>query len=201
MSGCATPLRRECALLCNERASVPGRFRAIEAPPPPSDRARGCGRGRGVNSSRQSIAGNPHTNSAPQFVGVAGKLDWLEYFGELAMSNVVGLRGCEPYVKEPVESVVAKIEELLELARSGEIIGIQCVAMLSGCACRPLSGWRDQLRRGWDAVLRCARRYPAHQREREVMSTDRRRYGFVRPACWLRRAHWFVRQRQWSVFE
>lgn len=45
------------------------------------------------------------------------------------MSNVVGLRGCAPCVKEPNADVVAKCEELLELARSGEITGIQCVTI------------------------------------------------------------------------
>jgi len=44
-------------------------------------------------------------------------------------NNVVGLRGCEPFVKEPVASVVAQLEALLELARAGEVIGIQCVTV------------------------------------------------------------------------
>ena len=55
------------------------------------------------------------------------------------MSNVVGLRGCAPCVKEAVPEVVAKIEELLELARSGEVTGIQCVTVgpdaLAGLLC------------------------------------------------------------------
>lgn len=45
------------------------------------------------------------------------------------MNNVVGLRGCAPCVKEPDADVVAKCEELLELARAGEITGIQCVTV------------------------------------------------------------------------
>jgi hypothetical protein len=45
------------------------------------------------------------------------------------MSNVVGLRGCAPCVKEPNADVVAKCEELLALALAGEITGIQCVTV------------------------------------------------------------------------
>jgi hypothetical protein len=40
MSAVPSPLRREYALLCNERASVPARFHTIEAPPAPSAWAR-----------------------------------------------------------------------------------------------------------------------------------------------------------------
>lgn len=45
------------------------------------------------------------------------------------MSNVVGLRGCAPCVKEPNPDVVAQVEALLDLARAGEITGIQCVGV------------------------------------------------------------------------
>jgi hypothetical protein len=45
------------------------------------------------------------------------------------MTNVVGLRGCAPCVKEAKPEVIAKAEELLELARAGEITGIQCVTV------------------------------------------------------------------------
>lgn len=45
------------------------------------------------------------------------------------MSNVVGIHGHVPCIKEANPSVVKELERLLELARSGEVVGLQCVTI------------------------------------------------------------------------